>query len=99
MKELLPYGLGSPAVVRNLALCALACRLLCGLDFTTWLLVKINRFDWPALCLSFGACAKAWNSRYGKLYRCDRAIDEVARVLRPPGQVMIDDIGHASHCA
>jgi arsenite methyltransferase len=49
MKQLFPYGLDAPPVVRNLALCSLAAWLMFALSFAHWLPITINGFQWPAL--------------------------------------------------
>jgi len=89
MKELFPYGLDAPPVVRNLALCALACWLMFALSFTTWLPIKINGFHWPALCFSFAACMMIWSSRYGKLRRRERLLN----LLNWAGNERVLDLG------
>lgn len=78
MKDLFPYGLDAPPVVRNLALAALACWLLFALSFTTWLPITINGMIWPALSLSLGAAAMIWSSRFGKLRRREHLLDQLA---------------------
>jgi SAM-dependent methyltransferase len=89
MKQLFPYGLDAPPVVRNLALCALACWLLFALSFTHWSPITINGFEWPALTFSFGAAAMIWSSRYGKLRRREQLLDRV----RWHGNERVLDIG------
>lgn len=77
MNDLFPYGLDAPPVVRNLALAALACWLLFALSFTKWLPVNINGMIWPALSFSLGASAMMWSSRFGKLRRRERLLDQL----------------------
>lgn len=89
MTQLFPYGLDAPPVVRNLALCALACWLLFALGFTHWLPIPINGFEWPALSFSLGVVTMAWTSRYGKLRRREQLLDR----LRWRGDERVLDIG------
>lgn len=77
MKNLFPYGLDAPPVVRNLALVALACWLLFALSFTTWLPITIDGMIWPALSFSLGAGAMLWSSRFGKVRRRERLLDQL----------------------
>jgi arsenite methyltransferase len=89
MKELFPYGLDAPPVVRNLAICALACWLLFALNFTTWLPARISVSCWPALLLSFATCSMMWSSRYGKLRRREQLLN----LLTWAGNERVLDIG------
>jgi arsenite methyltransferase len=77
MKQLFPYGLDAPPVVRNLTLGSLACWLLFALSFTHWLPITINGFEWPALSLSLSAVAMIWSSHYGKLRRREKLLDQL----------------------
>jgi arsenite methyltransferase len=89
MKQLFPYGLDAPPVVRNLALCSLAAWLMFALSFAHWLPITINGFQWPALCFAFGAASMMWSSRYGKLRRREALLDR----LDWRGQEQVLDIG------
>lgn len=89
MKSLFPYGLDAPPVVRNLALCSLACWLLFAVSFTRWLPITVNGFQWPALCMSVGALSMIWTSRYGKLRRREQLLDR----LNWQGNERVLDIG------
>ena len=77
MKDLFPYGLDAPPVVRNLSLAALVCWLMFGLSFTTWLPVTINGMIWPALSFSLGAAAMMWSSGSRKLRRRERLLNQL----------------------
>ena len=77
MKDLFPYGLDAPPVVRNLALGAAACWIGFGLSFSRWAL-PIHGFLWPALSLSLGVVAMLWSSRFGKLWRRERLLDRLS---------------------
>ncbi|MBE1162176.1 class I SAM-dependent methyltransferase [Dyella acidiphila] len=89
MQALFPYGLDAPPVVRNLALCSLACWLVFALSFTHWLPIIINGMQWPALSFGFGAFAMLWSSRYGKLRRREQLLDR----LHWRGDEQVLDIG------
>jgi arsenite methyltransferase len=89
MKQLFPYGLDAPPVVRNLVLCSLAAWLLFALNFTHWLPVIINGFQWPALGFAFGAASMVLSSRYGKLRRREVLLDR----LSWRGNASVLDIG------
>jgi arsenite methyltransferase len=78
MKQLFPYGLDAPPVVRNLALCSLVAWLLFALSFTHWLPVTINGLQWPALGFAFAAVSMVWSSRYGKLRRREVLLDRLS---------------------
>lgn len=77
MKDLFPYGLDAPPVVRNLALAALVCWLMFGVSFTNWLPITINGLIWPAMSFSFGAAAMMWSSGVGKLRRRERLLNQL----------------------
>lgn len=77
MRDLFPYGLDAPPVVRNLALAALAFWLLFALSFTSWLPITLDGMMWPALSFSLGAAAMMWSSRFGKLRRRERLLDQL----------------------
>ncbi|GFZ89457.1 class I SAM-dependent methyltransferase [Dyella caseinilytica] len=89
MKQLFPYGLDAPPVVRNLVLCSLACWLLFALNFTHWVPITINGFQWPALSFGLGAAALIWSSCYGKLRRRETLLDQ----LHWSGAERVLDIG------
>jgi arsenite methyltransferase len=77
MKDLFPYGLDAPPVVRNLSLAALVCWLMFGLSFTTWLPITISGLIWPSLSFSFGAVTMMWSSGVGKLRRREQLLDRL----------------------
>jgi SAM-dependent methyltransferase len=77
MRDLFPYGLDAPPVVRNLGLCALACWVFFALSFTTVLPVTIHGLAWPATALSVGTFSMLWSSHYGKLIRRERLLDQL----------------------
>ena len=77
MKDLFPYGLDAPPVVRNLSLVALVCWLMFGVSFTTWLPITIDGLIWPALSFSLGAAAMIWSSGSGKLRRRERLLNQL----------------------
>ena len=89
MKQLFPYGLDAPPVVRNLALCSLLAWLLFALNFTHWLPVTFQGIQWPALCMGLGAMSMLWSSRYGKLRRREVLLDR----LTWSGHEQVLDIG------
>src|ERR1700743_1520768 len=60
MKQLFPYGLDAPPVVRNLLLCSLACWLLMVASLAGWLPITVTGLQWPALSFAFGAVAMTW---------------------------------------
>jgi arsenite methyltransferase len=89
MKSLFPYGLDAPPVVRNLLLCSLACWLLFALSYKHWLPITIHGLQWPALSLGMGAIVMIWSSRYGKLRRREKLLDQ----LQWRGNERVLDIG------
>ncbi len=78
MGDLFPYGLDAPPVVRNLALAALVCWVVFGLILTTWLPITVNGALWPALSLSLGAAAMIRSSRFGKVHRRERLLEQLS---------------------
>jgi arsenite methyltransferase len=89
MKQLFPYGLDAPPVVRNLVLCSLACWIVFALSFTHWLPIIIHGTEWPALAFGMGATVMVWSSGYGKLRRREKLLDR----LHWHGNERVLDIG------
>ncbi|GLQ50485.1 class I SAM-dependent methyltransferase [Dyella flava] len=78
MKQLFPYGLDAPPVVRNLALCSIACWVLFALSFTTWLPITIKGTQWIGVVFAVGAVSMMWTSRYGKVRRREQLLDRLS---------------------
>jgi arsenite methyltransferase len=88
-KDLFPYGLDAPPVVRNLALGALACWLAYALSFRPWMPIKFVGACWPAAALSVAAFSMLWSSRYGKLRRREALLNK----LNWAGNERVLDVG------
>src|SRR5947209_797001 len=109
------YGLDAPPVIRNLlviagiALAVAAVVHLVGVPHPLWLPVREIGVVVGANCL-LNAAAMLWYSKVGKYrgrgrllhrvpWRRDRAVREIARVLRPGGHVALADIQHTGRYA